>query len=52
VRPQYEAGAIYDDFDFFFGAFFFLLAMMVFLDAWVINLRQGWFSQVDLDLGP
>jgi hypothetical protein len=31
-RPQYEAAPI-TYFDFFFGAFFFLLAMMVFLDV-------------------
>jgi hypothetical protein len=46
-------------FDFFFGAFFFFEAMVIFLDVEVMNLRQGWFSQVDLgpvsrsfDLGP
>lgn len=33
VRPQYEAGAIYEDFVFFFGAFFFFVAMVLFLDA-------------------
>jgi hypothetical protein len=32
-RPQYEAGAIYEDFVFFFGAFFFLVAMVLFLDV-------------------
>src|SRR4029077_1886876 len=37
-------------FDFFFGAFFFFEAMVIFLDVEVVNLRQGWFSQVDL--GP
>jgi hypothetical protein len=40
VRPQYEAGATYEDFVFFFGAFFFLLAMVLFLAVGVINLRQ------------
>ncbi len=33
VRPQYEAGAIYEDFVFFFGAFFFFVAMVLFLDV-------------------
>ena len=33
VRPQYEACAIYDAFVFFFGAFFFFVAMVVFLDV-------------------
>jgi hypothetical protein len=45
--PQYEAAQIIY-FVFVFAFFFFFAAMMVILDVCVMNLRQGWFSQVDL----
>jgi hypothetical protein len=42
--PQYEARAHVNYFDFFF-AFFFFVAMTLFLGVCVMNLRQGWFSR-------
>jgi hypothetical protein len=52
ARPQYEARArIQDYFDFFF-AFFFFVAMTLFLGVCVVDLRQGWFKSRALILYP